>query len=664
MSRICNAEWKIFLLIAVISSAVYANSFQNSFHFDDQHFIVENTYIRDLKNIPSFFISPRYSSFEQIFTSHYRPLLVTSYAINYALGGLRPGGYHAVNLLFHIGSAFLLYLIISAVLGGREEDRSKKLEVRSKTKSNILPLTSNFYIALSASLIFAVHPFNSEVVNYITARSSVMCAFFYLLSFYFWIRFRRGKVDVKSEMLEVRRKKLEVRGEKLEVGSEKILDRSKNKSYFLLLTSNFYLFSLLAFLLAMLTKEIAITLPVILFLYDFFFHRQQDGKSRHNASSSSRCLPHLPYIILIIVPYLLYRISVYGSITGGGTRDYLANFLTQPKVLLKYIQLMFLPAGHTIEHDIRLSASMADITVILSIASVLILLIMAYLLFRMGREWRMLSLFILWFFITLLPTTIIPLNAELQENRAYLAGVMSAVIAGWALTRLKRRYIFPGLALLVIALSVLTFNRNFAWKDDLTLWSDAVAKSPMSARVHDNLGLAWMGVKKYDLAIGEFNKTLKLNPRYYLAYYNAGVAYQLQGDLEKARFAYEESLKINPSYFRSHYNAGIVYKNLGEPDMAISSYDRAIALDPRHPFVYNNLGVVLTEKGDYRRAEDVFKMAVAINPGYEKAYYNLGNVYFRKKEYGKAAEAYSAAVRIRPDYEEADKMLKQAISMQ
>jgi len=631
-------KWKILFLIAVISTAGYANSFQNSFHFDDQHYIVENPYIRDPGNIPSFFSSPALSSFEKAFTSHYRPLLVTSFAINYAIGGLRPEGYHVVNLLFHIGSAFLMYLILLSHLSHREtmmkipldppfskgENRFPPSEKGGKGGFDLAPA----WLPIAASLIFAVHPFNSEVVNYITARSSVMCTFFYLLSFYFWMRFR------------------------------------SLTSYVSPLTSYVYLTSLTAFLLAMLTKEIAITLPIVLFLYDFYFHRQQDGINRHIASSYSRYLPHLPYIILIIVPYLLYRISVYGSIVGGGTRHYLANFLTQPKVLLKYIQLMFLPAGLTIEHDIRLSASMADITVILSIASVLILLIMVYLLFRMGRERRMLSFFILWFFITLLPTTIIPLNAVLQENRGYLAGVMSAVIAGWALTRLKRRYIFPGLALLILVLSVLTFNRNFAWKDDLSLWSDAVAKSPMSARAHDNLGLAWMGVKKYDMAIGEFNKTLELNPRYYLAWYNAGVAYQLQGDLEKARFAYEESLKINPSYFRSYYNAGIVYKSLGEMDMAISSYDKAIILDPRHPFVYNNLGVVLTEKGYYRRAEDVFKKAVAINPGYEKAYYNLGNVYFREKKYGKAAEAYREAVRIRPDYKDADKMLKEAIARQ
>ena len=611
-------KWKIFLLIALISSAVYANSFQNSFHFDDQHYIVENPYIRDPGNIPSFFISPRYSSFEQIFTSHYRPLLVTSYAINYALGGLRPEGYHVVNLLFHVGSSFLVYLILQAMLEPVAPTFSS-IKLTTGMVGKKWGMNPHAAASFASALIFAVHPFNSEVVNYITARSSVMCGFFYLLSFYLWIKFRHA---VAANWLP------------------------------------YYIISVFAFILAMLTKEVAITLPVVLLIYDFYFHK------RLNALPYARYLPYLPYVFLIVIPYLIYRISVYGHIVGGGTRDYLTNLLTQPMVLLKYIQLMFVPAGLTIDHDIGLSAGIYDASVILPGVSILIILCIAYILFRRRREWRVLSFFILWFFITLLPTTIIPLNAVLQENRGYLAGIVSAVIAGWALSRLKRRYFIPGVAMLVIALSVLTFNRSLAWKDDLSLWSDAVAKAPMSARAHDNLGLAWMGVKKYDLAIGEFNKTLELNPQYYLAWYNAGVAYQLQGDLEKARFAYEESLKINPSYFRSYYNVGIVYKRLGEPDLAVTSYDKAIALDPRHPFVYNNLGVILTERGDYKRAEDVFKKAVEINPGYEKAYYSLGNVYFREKKYGKAAEAYREAVRIRPDYKDADKMLKEAIARQ
>ncbi len=683
-------KWKILLLIAVISAAAYANSFRNSFHFDDQHFIVENPYIQDLRNIPSFFFSSEHSSFEKVFTSHYRPLLVTSYAINYAIGGLRPEGYHVVNLMFHIGSAFLIYLILQVMLftkDGRNpadqnvflnlfQDLKQCLFRRSRNKFGMTvgPVTSYplpaTVIALTAAFVFVVHPFNSEVVNYITARSSVMCAFFYLLSFYCWIRFRHVELPfaVNSAITAVGwAPPTQKDGDGLQA-----LDGGQCPPYASLLPATvLYIFSLIAFVLAMLTKEIAITLPAALILYDIYFHKRQTGVFRHDSPPSSsfscyqlrttRCLPYVPFILLIIVPYLLYRISVYGSIVGG-TRNYASNLFTQPAVLLKYIRLMFVPTGLTIEHDIRLAGTFWDTAVVLSIASLLIILCIAYLLFRPGREWKVLSFFILWFFITLLPTTIIPLNAVLQENRGYLAGIVAVVVAGICISKLRRRLMFPVLALLVIVFFILTVQRNLAWKDDLSLWSDAVAKAPMSARAHDNLGLAWMGVKKYDMAIEEFNKTLKLNHNYYLAYYNAGVAYQLQGDLEKAKFAYEKSLKINPLYFRSYYNIGIVYKRLGELDMAVSSYDKAIAIDPRHPFVYNNLGVVLTEQGDYKRAEGVFKKAVAMNPNYEKAYYNLGNVYFRDREYGKAAEAYRAAVRIRPDYREADEMLRETLA--
>ncbi|MCC7201198.1 MAG: tetratricopeptide repeat protein [Nitrospirae bacterium] len=623
-------KWKIILFIAVISVAVYSNSFRNSFHFDDQHYIVENPYIRDVRNIPSFFLSPEYSSFEKVFTSHYRPLLVSSYAINYAIGGLRPEGYHAVNLLFHIGSAFLVYLILGAMMS-LNESPAFMAGPRDWGRVGI------GLVPPASAVIFAVHPFNSEVVNYITARSSVMCTFFYLLSFYFWIRFRQSMMPA-------------------------IRPAAVN-------WLPYYIISVIAFIFALLTKEIAVTLPLILVLYDFYFLKQPTRGSGQNSSSicplsAIRCLAYLPYIFLIIIPYLAYRIYVYGSITGGGARNYAANILTQPYVLLKYLQLMFVPYGLTIEHDLRLSETIYDWKVILSFAAILIILVIAYLLFKRGGDRRLVSFFMLWFFITMLPTAIIPLNAILQENRGYLAGVMFAAVPGIVIGRFKKKLILPWVAVLVAVLFIITFQRNPVWRDDLALWSDAVAKSPVSARAHDNLGLAYLVAGKYDLALDEFNKTIGLNRQYYLAWYNAGVAYQLQGDLEKARLAYEESLKINPAYFRSYYNAGIVYKKLGELDMAISSYEKAIALDPRHPFVYNNLGVALTEKGDLKKAEDIFMRIIAISPRYEKAYYNLGNVYFREKEYGKAVAAYSAAVRIKPDYKEADQMLREAKARQ
>src|SRR4030067_376224 len=164
-------RYKIFIIIALLSVAVYANSIPNGFVYDDEMYVVENTYIRDIKNIPASFIHPEYLT-SLGHKSHYRPLVMISYTINYWIGGLNPAVYRITNLLFHIGTAFLLFLTVETMLNRGGEKRS------------------NFYIALASALIFAVHPFNSEAVNYITARSSLMSGFFYLLAFYFWVRYR------------------------------------------------------------------------------------------------------------------------------------------------------------------------------------------------------------------------------------------------------------------------------------------------------------------------------------------------------------------------------------------------------------------------------------------------------------------------------------------
>ena len=606
------AHLKIFLLVVVASAVVYANSLHNSFHFDDQHYIVENLYIKDISNIPLFFKSPRYSSFEGVFTSHYRPFLVTSYAVNYAIGGLNPAGFHIVNLGFHAGSAFLVYLILLTILRGSVKGEQ------------------DVFIALAAGLIFLLHPFNSEVVNYITARSSVMCSFFYLFSFYCWIRFREAAIN-----------------------SEK---SAAKESYTLANLYHppaiYYILSLFFFILAILTKEIAITLPAVLFLYDLYFRPR----------TSFNYKEYFPYVILVIIPYLFYRIMVYGRIIGGSLQDFYPNLLTQPTVLLKYIQLLVFPRGLTIEHDISMSYTINDMGVILSIISLIILLAAAYFLYKRGKEWRLLSFFILWFFITLLPTTLIPLNAKLQENRGYLAGIGFMLFTGVIAGKLRGRIQVILLVVVLFLYSILTIQQNSIWKDDYTLWKDAVKKNPASARVHDNMGLAYIARGEYDLAVSEFKETLRLNQLYYLAHYNAAVVYQLQNNLDKARESYKECLKINPGYFRAYYNLGIVYKKSGEIDKAIRVYEKAISLDPRHAFVYNNLGVALTEKGEFDKAEAVFKKAIVIDPRYFKVYYNLGNLYYRAGNFNLAKENYQTAISIKPDYKEARDMLSKLIS--
>src|SRR3990172_4872050 len=153
----------VLIIFILLGLGIYSNSLQNSFHYDDGHHIVQYPYIQSPKNIPSFFTEHRmFSGMSGLFL-HYRPLVMVSYALNYYFGRLEPSGYHLVNLALHIGSAYLLFLVIGHIMRG---------------------IKGQFFSSLTAGLLFLTTPFNSEVVNYVTARSSVMCSFFSLLSFY------------------------------------------------------------------------------------------------------------------------------------------------------------------------------------------------------------------------------------------------------------------------------------------------------------------------------------------------------------------------------------------------------------------------------------------------------------------------------------------------
>ena len=170
---ISNAHVKknvgVLIVFILLGIGIYLNSLQNSFHYDDRHHIVQNQYIQNPANIPLFFTEHRtFSTLSGVFL-HYRPLILVSYALNFYFGNLNPAGYHLVNLGLHIGSAFILFLIISNMM--------REMEGR-------------FYAGVAAGLLFLTTPFNSEVVNYVTARSSVMSTFFCLLAFYFWVKYR------------------------------------------------------------------------------------------------------------------------------------------------------------------------------------------------------------------------------------------------------------------------------------------------------------------------------------------------------------------------------------------------------------------------------------------------------------------------------------------
>ncbi|OGW41847.1 MAG: hypothetical protein A2132_05725 [Nitrospirae bacterium RBG_16_43_11] len=547
----------VFILLMVLSVTVYLNSLDNGFHFDDIHHIVENRYLRSLNNIPRFFIDiDTFSAESAVSGGHFRPLVLTSHAVSYAISGANPVGYHIVSLIFHVGSAFMLFLIVRGMLGGCVEAQSRET------------LQSGFFIALAASLIFAVHPFNSEAVNYITARSSLMSGFFYFLAFYCWVRYRGGEIEDRSKKLEV---------------------RSQAKSNFLLLSSYFYLSSLLAFLLSLLSKEMAITLPVVLFIYDLYFIPVSEDSlfkrfKRHCRVSAAI----LPFVLVISIPYIIASIYLADSRISSKPINYYLHLLTQAKVIVKYIYLLFVPAGLSVEHNIHFATSIWEASVIGSIVLIVLIVAILLILYRhKDVEWRSVSFFTFWFFISLLPVVLVVLQAPLQENRGYIAAAGFAVFAGTVLNKSvqwSRRHAGLKILLLILVLilySAMTIERNVIWASEYNLWEDAVNKSPMSWRAHYALGKVYYNSRLEDLAIKEIARAVEIKPDYFDALHSLGVIYMKRGDLVQAREMLEKAVDAEPYWINGRMSLGEVYEKLGQRELAFREFETAVRLGER-----------------------------------------------------------------------------------
>jgi tetratricopeptide (TPR) repeat protein len=639
-----------FILVLIVAAGIWAyhNSFQGPFILDDVGSILKNSTIYHLWPIWKA-LSPSPTSLVGG-----RPVVNLSLALNYALGGTGVWGYHAVNLAIHVLAGLTLYGIVRRTLlrTPRSGDRRRTGAQEEFGSSRALLATSGTsaeWVALAVALLWTVHPLQTEAVTYVSQRCESLMGLFYLLTLYCFIR----GVEGASERVSVERGASH--------GTAGGRDACPTT-----VAGGWFCVSVAACFLGMASKEVMVTAPVMVLLYDRTF---VSGSFREAWSRHRRLYLGLAGSWLLL-GYLMAGLH-NRSVGYGLGSTWWGYALAECRAVVQYLRLALWP--HPLIFDYGLYVPTKEVVAVAPYAPILAVLATSVL-FSLKRH-PAIGFVGAWFFVILAPTSsVVPIvGSPIAEHRMYLplASVVTLIVLG-AIALGKRLFQDrPGIvvgcmtgAAVAGLLSSLTIHRHQDYHSALTIWQDTVEKRPNNPRAHNNLGVALLRQGHVQDAIGNFERALQIKPGDANAHYNLGLALVQLGRLPEAIQQYHRALRINPDYADAHNDLGIALQQTGKIEEAIAHYEQALRLNPDFVDAENNLAVTLAREGRVPEAITHWEQALRINPDYAEADYNLGLALTGLGKLPEAIEHYEHALRINPDYAEARNNLGAALMRQ
>ncbi len=596
--------WAVALLPAILTFLFYLPVLKNNFvTWDDPQMIQDNPYIR------SFSLESIGGMFKNFYAANWIPLTWLSLALDFKLGGLDPFIYHLDNLILHCCNTALVFFLgvrILAIPG-------KGLEREGSPAGWVTPA------AFLTALLFGLHPIHVESVAWATERKDMLFGIFYLLSLLFYL-------DYSS------------------ASSQKVW--KLNVCLFL-------------FVMSLLSKPMAVTLPFVLLLFDVW------PLNRFSSSPKKILLEKLPFFILALISGWMTMLAHFHEGPAPTTRDLPLDYRVMNAFhsLVFYLVKMVVPVDLATLYPIVLLKTFS----LEYVAAFLAVILISGICFRYRKKRPYLAAASIYYLVTLAPTLGIEYAGgyAAADRFTYLPSLgpflLLASVLAFGLS--SRRFLFNFLvAGLTVLLGLGTIQQIGIWKNSISLWENVVkvASPYVPDIIYEHLGDAYMSASQWDDALGAFNSALANAPENAGLHEKKGITLINKGLLPESASEFKLESALDPQNAMAHRYLYFANQKMGHYPEALAEAQEAVRLNPKLPGVYNSLGAAYSSMAQYEKAAEAFESAHLIDPTDTGCLMNLASIYAATGKIAETIKILNEAAALQPQNPDIYQRLGQA----
>ena len=596
MIKNMRIRYIIAISVAVVTFIVYLPSLKNEFVWDDAQYVYSNSFIRSLDT------QLVTSAFVEFHEANWHPLTWLSHAFDYVIWGLNPLGHHLTNNIFHALNTFMVVFLVMRLMEDYNKTAGNNALLRPFLDDRTIRITS-----AATGLLFGLHPLHVESVAWVAERKDLLCAFFFLLTLMTYSHYV-SEINARASVNSA--------------------SRYFNKKY---------LFTIGLFTLSLLSKPMAVTLPVVLLILDWYlFRRIQSLKTFWTAFNEK-----LPFIALSLSSSILTILAqeAGGAIASVDTVPLKSRVMVAAESLTAYLEKMLLPLNLVPYYPYPERISLFSSEYIIPIVIVIAITVTCIIVVRKQQLWISVWSY---YVITLTPVLgIVQVGSQSMADRyTYLPSLGPFLILGLIAAKVydkvavskrwesiaKMAALFGALVMLVF-IAYATIKQINIWKNEIILWNYIIDKGVSGMPVaHYNLGLAFASKGEFDRAIEQYQAALRLRWDFIDAYYDLGLAFASKGEFDRAIEQYQAALRLKPQFVEAYNNLGLAFASKGKFDRAIEQYQTALSLQPNLAEAHFNLGWSYLKKGSKEMARREFEVGLTIKPDVYSARQTLNSI--------------------------------------